>query len=137
MRRTLVLLALLALASCDSTEPVLPLHGTYTLHTWNGKALPQESPVADYPRTLHAATVTLSPDGTYREEWHYRNRYAGIDQAWTVTHNGRFVVTRDGLQEMALEFRHASYGIRYPARLDREGLECDHGEAGLFRYRLQ
>lgn len=125
MRLALLLLALL-LAACDSsTEPVLPLAGTYALESVSGAILPVDASFVDdsgtrNERTLNAATLTVRDDGT----WEERRTYVG--------RLGPFVVQSWGTYEGdTWEGRHAPHAVTRT----RSGLECEHAD-GLYRYRV-
>ena len=95
MRRTAVLLGLIAAAACaDATAPDLtPYAGNYTLRTINGGPLPYAVLQApDVKLEITADTIVLTTNGRFADLTHYRRaRSTGIDfpadtlnGAWTV-----------------------------------------------------
>lgn len=130
MRLALLLLAVL-IAACDSsTEPALPLAGTYELESVGGAALPVDASFVDglgirRERALLSAELVLEASGIFTESREYLQD-GRVDE---VLHWGEWLPTGE------LASLSGSLGVdRVQMIRTRDGLECEHSD-GLYRYR--
>lgn len=88
--RRILLLALLALTACDSTQPALVVPGVYELSEWNGQPVPGDASWRDTfgvlnRRQVIRGTMTIREDGTFVHSVTFE---AG--GAWVSSHSGTF-----------------------------------------------
>lgn len=121
--RFAALLAALLLAGCGTTDPTLPLAGTYTLESVAGAQLPIDASFVDgfdapNARELRSGTLTLHPSGEWFETRVYVGRYGPFTvQAWG-TWTGSRLDGRAGAAQLTrtragLEVERADSLLRY------------------------
>lgn len=127
--RQLLLFGLILLGACDAAAPNTSLVGTWTLHSIDGKALPQvvyQSPAQGCALNVTAGTATFNKDASYLIHLSYAMGsvcIAELFDAGTYVRNGSALTLKPGLggpeyavTASALELRRDFEGHRYAYR---------------------
>jgi|GEM_PF-4695786 len=124
MRYSILLMALLLASCADSTGAAFPVHGTYDLQTYDGRAIPADLSWTDdrgfrNEWHLESAEVTLHEDGGYAELYTYRGRL----DATQFRMNGIYTSRRNGSEQLIT----VSNGTRelHSCSINQAAMSCD------------
>jgi hypothetical protein len=101
-RPALVAALLLVGAACGGDNPTVPdggsVEGSYTLRTINGQNLPYTTLSAGLNKAeVLSSSLSLNPDGTFREERSVRRTHAGVAVTEPEMRFGTYTTTSSGV----------------------------------------